>query len=284
MAVAKRANYEEKIQVTVVTVDREKSRVECATRDGAMIWAAVWETGTVFRWPEVGEKWTVRKDVNIWRLVGIVQTELAEVESEAVPKTLEELPEGDTRIIGETVHVNSVSASGTVEAEGLFYDYGVVSTLPTEASFNDICTYKAGTGVYWRLIYTGETTYPWAKIGGPPLRATALGGTVSPTPGFSTAELASPLAVEANFLYGDPIVHQSSNLLTEIQLILRLNEVNEDTIGIVSTTTFMGGAAAGNFKGTLTKGQTARMYWSSNNSGTWAVGPAYLTLDPIRVG
>lgn len=101
--------YGEKMQVKIITVDKEKRRVEASTRDGAMIYIAIWETSTVFRWPEVGETWTVRKDTGVWKLDQLVQNELAEVESEAVPKTLEELPEGDTRILGQIVHMNAIS-------------------------------------------------------------------------------------------------------------------------------------------------------------------------------
>jgi len=44
------------------------------------------------------------------------------------------------------------------------------TTLPTKALFiGKQVAYKAATGVYWNLLYTGEETYPWAKIGGPPL-------------------------------------------------------------------------------------------------------------------
>lgn len=50
-------------------------------------------------------------------------------------------------------------------------DWGIVSALPSGAHAGDVCTYKAAAGVYWRLTYTGEETYPWAKIGGPPLMA-----------------------------------------------------------------------------------------------------------------
>src|SRR5690242_867234 len=93
--------YGEKQSVKIVTVDKDRRRVECAMRDGAMIWAAVWETDTVFRWPEVGETWTVRMDTGVWRLDKIVQSVLAEEESKSVPASLAELGEGDTRILGK---------------------------------------------------------------------------------------------------------------------------------------------------------------------------------------
>lgn len=48
---------------------------------------------------------------------------------------------------------------------------GEVTTLPTTglSAGKTRAVYKAATGVYWEMLYTGEETYPWAKIGGPPL-------------------------------------------------------------------------------------------------------------------
>ena len=209
--ITKQNGYGEKQTVRVITVDKERRRVECAMRDGAMIWAAIWETDTVFRWPEVGEIWTVRQDTGIWRLDKIVQSELAEAESNATPKTLRELAEGDARIIGDKVHVNNLSGkdiqstnvstenvtakSVTTEeiaAPGLIYDFGLVSSLPTgTVTSGSMCTYKADStnGIYWRLIYDESGEFPWKYIGGPPLYkeiATQQGTTSS-----SYAELAT---------------------------------------------------------------------------------------------
>lgn len=50
-------------------------------------------------------------------------------------------------------------------------NYGVVEALPTSPApaKGDVCRYKAAAAVYWDLLYTAEATWPWAKIGGPPL-------------------------------------------------------------------------------------------------------------------
>jgi hypothetical protein len=46
----------------------------------------------------------------------------------------------------------------------------VVTSLPTTGLFEGKqVVYKAASTVLWDLLYTGEATYPWAKIGGPPL-------------------------------------------------------------------------------------------------------------------
>jgi hypothetical protein len=112
MAAAKRETrqdgYGEKLAVTIMGIDKARNRVEAATKDGAMIYAAVWETPTVFRWPAIGEKWTIRKDTGVWRLDQIFQSEQMERESEATPIPLDDLPEGDTRIQGNAVHLNRI--------------------------------------------------------------------------------------------------------------------------------------------------------------------------------
>lgn len=53
-------------------------------------------------------------------------------------------------------------------------DFGIVTELPTsKAIAGDKCSYKADAtnGIMWDLVYDGEGTYPWKKIGGPPLLA-----------------------------------------------------------------------------------------------------------------
>lgn len=135
----KQNGYGEKQTVRVITVDKERRRVECSMRDGAMIWAAVWETDTVFRWPEVGEIWTVRQDTGVWRLDKIVQSPLAEEESSATPKALENLPEGDTRIIGNTVHVQTLIQSDPESLASSYFltgDFDSVQDALAQAASN----------------------------------------------------------------------------------------------------------------------------------------------------
>lgn len=156
--IGKRNGYGEKVSVKIITVDKDKRRVECAMRDGAMIYAAIWETGTVFRWPEVGETWTVRQDTGIWRLDKQVQNELGENESNATPKTLAQLPEGDTRIIGSTVHVNGMSSQALTVAN---HQMVWIEAVPTKGKWNigDIAfnsAPKSGGFVGWVCVASGE--------------------------------------------------------------------------------------------------------------------------------
>lgn len=159
----KRENgYGEKLQVKVVTVDKEKRRVECATRDGAMIFAAVWETGTVFRWPEVGETWTVRKDTGIWRMDAIVQSNITELESEHVPTTLAELPEGATRIVGQEIHMANINSedivsSGQITAADQSLTSHVDLTLQTPLSSFEFNGTEAWSDLSEKLTFDGVT-------------------------------------------------------------------------------------------------------------------------------
>lgn len=96
--------YTDKQTVRVITVDKDRRRVECAMRDGAMVYAAVWEVPTVFRWPKTGEVWTIRKDTGVWRLDGLVEN----LDITASNIDLSSLSEGETRILGES----SLTGSG----------------------------------------------------------------------------------------------------------------------------------------------------------------------------
>lgn len=66
-------------------------------------------------------------------------------------------------------------------------NFGLVEFLPTSSALvvGDTCTFMADktSGVYWQLVYDGQGTYPWKKIGGPPLysEVAAEQGTASAT-------------------------------------------------------------------------------------------------------
>lgn len=286
--------YGEKIQITVITVDKVKGRVEGATRDGAMIFVAVWETSTVFRWPEVGEKWTVRKDMGVWRLDQIVQTELAEIESEATPKTLEELPEGDTRIIGNTIHMNdasverlTTSAIETITVNNV-RDWGVVTTLPVTARIGDRCTLKVEAKIYWDLVYTGEETYPWAKVGGSPLRVVDVNirvctSTVFLTTGAPTINL--PVAMECLITFGCASVNVEINELNSPQVGLFVNGIESETAEFVGSTQFAGSPLMVDSIQAASKGQTVALkYRNTVTTKETQFRKLQFKIDPIRLG
>jgi hypothetical protein len=73
-------------------------------------------------------------------------------------------------------------------------DYGIVSTLPTAPapSLGDVCRYKAAVGVYWNLLYTGESGLPWAVIGATPLFAEVAKEETTASKTFADLETKGP--------------------------------------------------------------------------------------------
>ena len=65
----------------------------------------------------------------------------------------------------------SLSRTGNdgTDAQLPYTDYGLVSTLPASPTVGDRCIFKASESVFWQLVYDGQGSYPWKKIGGPPL-------------------------------------------------------------------------------------------------------------------
>lgn len=80
---------------------------------------------------------------------------------------------------------------------------GIVAELPSASPTDPAilegarCIYKPTTGVFWDLVYTGEEVYPWAKVGGPPLRTSSL------------KLLTPPLNMEAAVSWGAGEEHQA---------------------------------------------------------------------------
>jgi hypothetical protein len=57
-----------RVMAKIVTVDPSQRKIEAALKDGGLIHIAVFDSSSVFVWPQQGEHWTVRKDSGIWRL------------------------------------------------------------------------------------------------------------------------------------------------------------------------------------------------------------------------
>ena len=57
-----------RVMAKIVTVDPAQRKIEAALKDGGLIHIAVFDSPSVFVWPQQGEHWTVRKDSGIWRL------------------------------------------------------------------------------------------------------------------------------------------------------------------------------------------------------------------------
>jgi Collagen triple helix repeat (20 copies) len=77
-------------------------------------------------------------------------------------------PRGATGQQGATGPEGPAGENGS-NAELPYADYGLVTALPESPSIGDRCVFKASESVFWQLIYDGQSSYPWKKIGGPPI-------------------------------------------------------------------------------------------------------------------
>ncbi len=70
-----------------------------------------------------------------------------------------------------SLHVTRTGNDGKdgTNAELPYTDYGLVTSLPASPSVGDRCIFKANESVFWLLVYDGQGSYPWKKVGGPPI-------------------------------------------------------------------------------------------------------------------
>lgn len=167
------------------------------------------------------------------------------------------------------------------------HDFGIVEALPTQNLAPGVtCTFKVATGVYWKLVYTGEATYPWAKVGGPALvKAEAASKSTSSEAVQTTGapSVTAPLALEANFQFGANRLLTPGSGFGLVTLLLN---------GAGSGVQALGGGVGiqmplmGEFPGgVLAKGQLAVAGYSKI-AGTGAAEflGLYVNVDPLRVG
>lgn len=118
---------------------------------------------------------TTKKENGIW-VVGVTPTRATDADAagELSGGTAVYVAEGTRnkrRVFTIFTPVGSVTPGATEHewTQLQTRDFGIVEALPTsEAVKGDRCTFKAATGVYWRLVYTDEESKYW-EAGGPPL-------------------------------------------------------------------------------------------------------------------
>lgn len=96
-----------KVRAYIVTVDPTTRRVEARIKDGAVVQVAVWELPLLFRWPIVGEWWTLIMESGYWMLDKPI-----EVRANATLE-VEALEEGDVRINAPSGRVTIMADTGT---------------------------------------------------------------------------------------------------------------------------------------------------------------------------
>lgn len=175
----------------------------------------------------------------------------------------------------------------TPAVAGATVDWGIVEALPEEAIEGDRCSYKAAAGVFWELIYTGEETYPWAKIGGPPLFAEVTGENNTSSTSFTTLSspsLTTPLAGDYDITVGCRVWNSTAGgygyFSPKIGAAATadddgVKEIGGNSVGVGGTRRKRKtGIAASTTIQTQCRANTGTSYFNSR----------WITLDPVRVG
>jgi hypothetical protein len=162
-----------------------------------------------------------------------------------------------------------------------------VSTLPTSGTIGETIYYKAAAGIYWHLLYTGEATYPWAKIGGPPLRGETSSGveTVNTTEVDAAnvlLQLTMPLACNADIKVGSNRVIPPASAFSHVGLYVGGGKFAESYGGPGvqdSLSVTLRGTAA---KGVVVENRYSRLGGAAGSSIGFL--GLYTEVDPLRVG
>lgn len=116
-----------KVRVTIVACEPEKRLIHGRLKDGGTIRIAVFEIPSAFRWPQVGEIWTVKRE-NIYWLLG---SRINEENHEAFP-------------------VNSLSLDPELRLDGttIYNDQGheLIIIDPKELANNQVPVYTTTSG------------------------------------------------------------------------------------------------------------------------------------------
>lgn len=122
------ANTAQYTVIRILTVDRDALIVEGVLRDGGKIKIGIFDPGTAFRWPQVDELWTVKRNGYDWELTGRVRSQ--------GETNLNDLGPGELLLDAETV-VNSQGKAFVVQGQAS-NKVQVLDTLPSVAAVGDI--------------------------------------------------------------------------------------------------------------------------------------------------
>lgn len=177
--------------------------------------------------------------------------------------------------------------------KSLFRDLVPREDLPTDdLQVGRFIIFKAAAGVYWLLLYTGEETLPWAKLGGPPLREAVE--TDQSTESTTYANLTTTGPSLTTPLRGDYDVHIEFNAYVNpaaanvaiMSYAIGATAANDADRAEAITTAFLGGTTGG---GTRRKKslEASVAIVAKYKMGAKAAGHFRLrriSLDPVRVG
>ena len=174
------------------------------------------------------------------------------------------------------------------------FDYGIVTALPTKEpapANGDRCTFKVEAGLLWDLVYTGEATYPWVRVGGQPLQSTIyteVQRTFAGYDGTGCPILTAPLAMEMR-----AVVEDSFTKLTTAPAgsdgtlrAVYIAGVQKIAWQINIAEALFGGGHSVQRTGalTMTKGQLIQSAYAVALGNKIGYANMTLIVDPIRVG
>jgi len=173
------------------------------------------------------------------------------------------------------------------------FDFGVVTALPTKnptPAAGDRCTFKIEAALMWDLVYTGEATYPWVRVGGPPLISTIYTEqqrTFAGYDGTGCPILTVPLAMEFRAVVEDSYTKLTTApggadgtlraiYIAGVQKIAWQVNIGEPLFG--------GGQSVQRTTLTMTKGQSIQSAYAVALGNKIGYANMTLIVDPIRVG
>lgn len=171
--------------------------------------------------------------------------------------------------------------------------YGLVEALPGSPSKGDRCAYIADktNGIVWELVYYGEGTYPWWKIGGPALRKADAGGErETKEEAFQTTgapSITAPLAMEFRARFGCRNAFKLTASAGPISALVKLyiDGIGNDQAQQNQTTQYDGsGMEPSSEPRTVASGKAIQTRYAVSGSGTWRFDNLFIEVDPIRVG
>jgi hypothetical protein len=144
----------ERVAVRIITVDPPTRRVEGALRSGGMIQIRVWDTPSLFRWPEEGEVWLVQRKGLYWELDSRVEN------NEDGKGRIEDVPAGTAQVHGSQIKMGdgrdvvvtdqtNIPQGRTLTWDGAKWVPGVAaSPTYTNATLPSYATFATGTIVH----------------------------------------------------------------------------------------------------------------------------------------
>lgn len=174
----------------------------------------------------------------------------------------------------------------------LIADSVAVTALPTKDLYiGRQILFKAALGIYWVLVYTKEETFPWAKIGGPPLRVEDTANRTTTAVTFQTTNAPSvnaPLAGDYRVGWGAQTA-RVGNITTgdggaKIE-VFKAGVATGLLVEVRDDNQHRGAPAFMVRPLTLAAGNAMQSRYRANVAGTGAeFDRLFIELDPTRVG